>query len=248
MKLRWWRRSHFRTTETFYFIHIRKTAGTSMRQLVDRFFAQDERCPELSEVDLLVKHSKDEIPQYLSQFRFVRGHFRGAAKWFREQPFVFTVLRDPLERTLSEIEQVRRHEADLLHRKLKGRSISELASDADFDRVLNNGQTRVLLAHAGMDYEEMTDDERMKAGCDVVDSLDFVGITELFDTTAQALCSINGWTKPKKSIVANTQITAQRKGLADLSAEDLYTLVQQNTVDMHVYKHARSRFDRECVI
>lgn len=216
-----------------------------MRHLVDRYFTQDERCPVLSEVDMLVKHSPSEIPAYLSQFRFVRGHFRGAAKWFAKQPFTFTVLRDPLERTLSEIEQVRRHEADLLHTKLNGRSISELAQDAEFDRVLKNGQTRVLLAHAGLEYDELTDEERVKAGCEVVDSLDFVGITELFDTTAQALCHMNGWPAPKDSIVANTKITAQRKGVSDLSAEDLYALVQHNAVDMQVYKHARSRFDRE---
>lgn len=75
------------------FIHIQKTAGTSMVRMLSRHYADSF----LSHADYLTKSTEE-----VGATRFVSGHFGYAyAKQFMTDRFSFTFLREPRDRVMS---------------------------------------------------------------------------------------------------------------------------------------------------
>jgi hypothetical protein len=92
-----------REDEALYFLHIPKTAGMTLSNLLDDFFGEDEIFPTHYLPDLSLHsellHSVDD-----AQYRLYRGHFNQYLFDVVTKPLsVITFLRDPIERTLSNI-------------------------------------------------------------------------------------------------------------------------------------------------
>ena len=81
-----------------FFLHIPKTAGSSFRDLLRRRFLPDS---VLSLDEEKIK-SIDEVLPLLNRYPLVQGHLPyETVDYFSKRPFVFTVLRDPVERAIS---------------------------------------------------------------------------------------------------------------------------------------------------
>jgi hypothetical protein len=77
-----------------FFLHIPKTAGTSVRAILQNRFAQSE-C--LFNVQMARFHAEDP-----NRYRLVSGHVGiEYADRFDRPPIVITFLRDPIERAVS---------------------------------------------------------------------------------------------------------------------------------------------------
>jgi len=82
-----------------FFLHIPKTAGTSLRELLSSRFAPAE----------ILAFEREDSPERrqekltrIDRYPFVHGHVPYAlADRFARRPFVATILRDPLERAVS---------------------------------------------------------------------------------------------------------------------------------------------------
>ena len=91
------------------FLHLPKTGGTTLHHHFSTHFTPEETCPE--RFSNLQSYSPDE----LGQWRFFSGHFN--ADEIRRIPrplFIVTVLRDPIERLLSNYYFWKRHKADYI--------------------------------------------------------------------------------------------------------------------------------------
>ena len=84
---------------SLFFLHIPKTAGTSLRELLSCRFAP---------ADILALSGATRARQRaqqladVAQYRFVHGHVPYAlVDRFPRRPFVVTLLRDPLDRAVS---------------------------------------------------------------------------------------------------------------------------------------------------
>lgn len=79
------------------FLHIPKTAGTSVRSFLSRFFAARHICPAVDQ-----RQFRDISPERLRSFRMFSGHFHWHALDQIEGPsFTFSVLRQPVARIVS---------------------------------------------------------------------------------------------------------------------------------------------------
>jgi hypothetical protein len=79
------------------FLHLHKTAGTSVRMFLTGFFRPHEVCPAITHQEL----SALQVER-LRGYRLFAGHFDWAKLDEVEGPsFTFTVLRDPVERVVS---------------------------------------------------------------------------------------------------------------------------------------------------
>lgn len=79
------------------FLHIPKTAGTSVRSFLSRFFAARHICPAVDQ-----RQFRDIPPERLRSFRMFSGHFHWHALDQIEGPsFTFSVLRQPVARIVS---------------------------------------------------------------------------------------------------------------------------------------------------
>gem|GEM_PF-1909254 len=80
------------------FLHIPKTAGSSFRDLLRRRFLPES---VLSLDEERIK-SIDEVLPILNRYRLVQGHLPyESVNHFAKRPFVFTILRDPIDRAIS---------------------------------------------------------------------------------------------------------------------------------------------------
>ena len=87
-----------------YFLHIPKTAGTTLISIIDDHFNLESILHEQVWNKLLLK-----MPETFSQFKLIRGHFGyGLYRILPKKPLFLTMLREPVDRTLSFYEHIRR--------------------------------------------------------------------------------------------------------------------------------------------
>jgi Sulfotransferase family len=130
--------------EQLCFIHIPKTAGTTLTSLLNSKFHQSKICPAEVWSELV------EIPpDRLHQYQLFRGHFfYDINDLIPRKPVYITILRQPIERVISGYEFMRRNpptrtEALTNHHKAKTMSLKEYVSDLE-NPSMSNSQTRHL--------------------------------------------------------------------------------------------------------
>lgn len=99
----------------FFFAHVQKAAGTSLFVQLQRHFERDEIYPDPSDKipgpapTVFVSHLRDRYRVRRDRIRIVTGHFPVRASELLGDDFItLTVVRDPVERTLSFLRHHRR--------------------------------------------------------------------------------------------------------------------------------------------
>lgn len=175
-----------------FFLHIPKTAGTSLRELLSPRFAPAE----------ILAFERGDSPELrgeklarLDRYRFVHGHVPYAlAERFERRPFVATILRDPLERAVSAFHFMqgkvpeRVSAARARDYAAAGRmSIGELIRHEPLaaSRHLGNLQTWLLATpkiHERFEYRDnyrvSVSDSDLERAKEHLAACDFVGLTE----------------------------------------------------------------------
>ena len=92
----------------FFFAHVQKAAGTSLYRQLQRHFEREQIYPDPSEYgvgptrNLLLSQLCDSYRIRRDQIRIVTGHFPVRSRELLGDQFTtLTVVRDPVERTLS---------------------------------------------------------------------------------------------------------------------------------------------------
>ena len=235
--------SQISRNETLCFVHIPKTAGLTLRIILDSRFRWNDICPA-DDYSTLAAFSKDDIGEY----RLVRGHFwQNVGECMSSQPLLMTVLRDPVERTLSQYEYTRREPANgPLYDLVRNMTIEEYLRD-EFLRecFVRDVQTRFIapvsqpvdpnefapLVHLGI---EQAKSNLLK--------FRFVGITERFDDTVRLLAHTLGW-RPINAFLTRNSARGRvaRSQLPRHVVEDILSL---NENDAKLYEFAMELFDQ----
>ena len=236
---------------TLYFLHIPKTAGGTLIYLLDNYFHHSEIFPALLMSDLLkVPH----LVQAINDYRFIRGHFDYSVCHLLEPPFdVFTMLRDPVERSVSQYEHGRRHQ-DATYWDLN-KLVSDTMPFADFltteeaKEFLGNIQTRSFVpewydisnfkwdtAHPVASEEMLLDlaKKRLEAAL-------FVGLQERFADSLRLLLFKLHLPRPKQLISYN--VAEKRSKVSELSREVQNQLRELNNLDIQLYEFGWDLFE-----
>lgn len=225
----------------FFFVHIQKTAGTTLYERLRHHFGPAGVYPDASDGDPVAVAPQLSVDVLLDRWRVrrdairvVAGHFPLCTTELLGEPFTtLTVLRDPVERTLSYL----RH-----HRALtpKDRDVSLEAIYGDefrFRSMVHNQMVKML----ALTPEEMTGGmlttvdftpahlERAKQR---LGGVDVVGLQEHFETFCDELEHRYGWD-------LGAPLVANRTGPTDVAPAFRARIAADNALDVELYDHAR---------
>lgn len=223
------------------FLHIQKTAGTSIVHLARQYYGEN-----------LTSHGDcwNFEPGQLNNVGFVSGHIGYQyAKSLMRNRYSFTFLRDPAERILSmyffcrsrnpnEFEIYEKaHEFDLLGFLEAGQS------DACIRNNIWNNQVWQL-AHGYTHLDTKTVDDYDEA--DLLDlakqhlqEFSFIGFTETFESDARVILAALGLPGTRQMPMVND--SPGRPSLGSVSAEVRLSLDRLTALDRQLYRYAGER-------
>lgn len=239
----------FGPDERLYFLHIHKTAGSTLARILETHFGQGQICPPQTWQQFLALPHSD-----LAQYRLFRGHLLAFSQWLPSRPWVVTFLRDPVERTLSTYDYIRRNDRHRLHRAATPMDLETFLHDPDTAGTVRDLQTRWILANA-FPCESLKDMERQVTALDLdpleiarrqLDGYAFVGLVERFEASVQRLMDTLGWPLfdwMTEHAGDRVNVSEGRVRRDELSPGVLDRILELTVLDRALHEGALHRFD-----
>lgn len=226
--------------ERFFFVHLQKTAGTTLFRRIRHHFGPEAVYPTPEhqvhpEAILDVDYLRDVFERQGDQIRVVTGHFPYCTTELLGVPFkTFSVLREPLARTLSVVRRNRERVpelADATPEEVYGRPFA-LHSFVHNHMVKMLGLTPELMTH-GVSTMVTFDEpflERAKAN---LQRLDVVGVQQDFTAFCDELERRFGW-----DLGENHHANTSSSELGEISEEFKARILHDNAMDVELYRFA----------
>jgi len=232
---------HSKTESIPVFVHIPKTAGTTLHTIMERQYHSDkivtihthiENAAQISRLQQLPTNKKQEI-------QLIKGHtFFGWHEFLPQPCLYFTILRDPIERFISNYFFLLKKKGHPLGQKLVEQNVT-LAEFVNWTGE-DNYQTRYLAKNIGeknldIKNEDCTRQTLELAKKNLAENFAVVGTVEEFDKTLLILKNTFKW----KNIyyrVKNKNI--QRPASSLISQQTLDLIEEKNKFDLELYQYA----------
>lgn len=206
------------------FLHIRKTAGTSIVQMAMDHYGYENVCSHGAYMGML--------PSQLKKFSFVSGHFGyDFAQELISERFSFTFLRKPVERIISLYCFCRTRNPEEF-------PIYRAASDHDFDGFLqaahdnnlvrsyiSNSQVWCLASGPGFTEnacDELPEDEMLDLAIKHASLFSFIGFIETFDDDVRSI--IRALNMKTVQTIRHDNVTKDKIVVSNLSVEAIELL------------------------
>lgn len=242
--------------DALIFLHIPKTAGTSIRKIFERFYDEKDIYPiytkasgmnDMSDFKALPDAEKMKIKVFFGHVSF------GLHNYIPKPCHYVTILRDPVEKIISLYSHVSNIKTNPYYERVKSGNFnisafvkSGMAIETD------NHQTRVI---AGIDPEfgKCTSAILETAEENIKNYFSVVGLSEYFDESVLLMKKAFGWRSPvhislKRMIYGGggapspfyerANVSTNRIRREDLSAEEINTITKYNELDIELYNYA----------
>jgi hypothetical protein len=229
------------TAERFFFVHVMKTGGSTFRQhVLHNFPAAGAVYPD-PELDGNLVAATTRIQRLLAlpkerhaRIRAYTGHFPFVLPRLLDPQLVtLTVLRDPVERTISYLKECKRS-----HPRLQGRPLEEIYEDtAVFFSFICDHQTKIFSMtpadrlESYMEYIEI-DEERLRIAKANLEAVDVVGLNSAFDDFLADVQRRYGWEIRERP---NRRVSKEPWDVSDSFRERIAT---DNANDVAFYRFA----------
>ena len=258
-------------TEQIYFLHIPKTAGTSLRKVIEAQFSPEEICPcsVMQELSEMVRRDASELAAY----PLIAGHMGySLVSLLPTTPRVITMLRDPVARTISRFNYMKQHvtrsvRAPWGHERFLDHDVSiddflafkptrqlitnfqvrNLAQDFDLTQTYTDFDGNAIISKMNKLFAYtstgMSDEDLLSRAKSRLASFEFVGITERFTESVELLRSTFGWEVSMNVPFLNA--SSLSTGLdCPLSKQTLADLQACTSLDAELYAFANELFEQ----
>ena len=230
-----------KTKQTAIFFHIVKTAGTTLHQIIDRHYQPDETY-WIGTKGHPLEHFTSLSEADRAKIRLLRGHMVFGLHTFLPGPSIyFTLLRDPVERTLSYYYFIRRTPEHYCHDLITSNDMSlEEFLENKADDLIINGQTRVLAGKKW--HKECTEGAVEAAKRNLREHFTIVGLVERFDETLHLLKRALNW---QNLYYIRQNVGTNRPGMDGLPPATLDAVIKANQFDIELYQYATELFEEK---
>jgi hypothetical protein len=232
----------------FFFAHVQKAAGTSLFVQLQRHFDRDQIYPDASDAVsgpapvLFVSHLRERYRVRRDRIRIVTGHFPVRASELLGDDFItLTVVRDPVERTLSFLRHHRRRTpAD------SDRSLEELYDDPiRFHGLIHNNMVKMfslspeeMIAGDGlMTHVKDFTPARLERAKEQLAHIDVLGIDVQFHEFVDELDARFDWQ-------LGAPMHANRTEPDDVAPSFRRRIADDNVGDVELFDFARNLYER----
>jgi hypothetical protein len=225
-------------TDRYFFLHLQKTGGSALKMRLRHHFGERAvyPCPDDGELpDAVIRpaHLIDRVAARGEEIRVIAGHFPLATLELLPGDYrTFTLLREPVERTLSFL----RHQVRVGNTTTT--DLVELYEDPFRYRMLHNHMTKMLALNAEKTLSggailadvEMSE-ELLEVACQRLQSVDVVGIQERHEEFVAELEREFGW-----DLGPHLSVNQTKGEPVDAAFRD--RIAQDNALDVALYEYA----------
>lgn len=232
-------------SDTFCFIHIPKTAGTSFRLMLYKNFRQSSIFFNACDLE----KNNDRYPDYLDYIKHTPDTFAKIKLLVGHFPFAVSnsipgkvktmcFLRNPIDRALSQLSFY-----PFYFNEFEGQSLEQIFEQKK--KEFNNMQVRYLADKNIEDTPYFSDwnyldDKGLELAKENLESCDFVGLTERFRESFSLATKTFGW-KPQKVQKVNTMNVDYKKQFSESLKNSIKEEVQY---DLELYQFAQQLFKK----
>lgn len=246
-------RAPVRTTDAapgplYFFLHLQKTGGTSLFIRLRNHFGERAVYPmpeyERSfETSFGIEPLIERFARHRHEIRVVSGHLPYCVPELLGEPFTtFTVLREPVARSLSFLRQQR-----VQVPQFRDLTLTEIYADPmRREWLMTNHMVRMLSLtaeqmRAGPDMVPVPDEERLGQACTNLAEMDAVGVQEHFDEFCDELTFRYGWDLGER-------VTANRSTHHDTDPGLIERIEADNQADIELYRFALDLRQRRAAV
>jgi glycosyltransferase involved in cell wall biosynthesis len=217
------------------FLHIPKTAGTSLRSVVTKVYGKYgvvSLYPPFSEAEL------EDARRRLASASALIGHLDfGIHRRLDIDARYVTLLRDPVQRVLSLYGHMERNPQTTYYKQIRdGMRVREFL-DA-FGHQANNHMVRILSGYGGAGF--LDDESVLRQALDNLERhFAFIGFTEEFEKSLQALARCLGWSRVPEIPHLNA---APKRAPHTTDEETLEVIRRYNRLDQRLFEWAREKW------
>jgi hypothetical protein len=228
---------------TVIFVHIPKTAGTTLNGIIDWHYRKKDIYT--FGIDGSIDDFKNLSESRRSRIRLLRGHVGfGIHEYLPGPSSYFTILREPIDRVISYYWYVRRTPESFWYNLITSNNMSlQDLVESKQDTMLHNGQTRFLCgmksAHE-MGFSQCAERELEIAKKNLRDNFAVVGLAERFDETLILLKRAFGW---RMLLYIPLNVSVERSPCEELPKATRDTIVEANLLDIQLYQYAAILFE-----
>jgi hypothetical protein len=229
-----------RTEPLLTFVHIPKTGGTTVSYVMWRQFSRGQVINiDGSTVEEVNRRWNRMEPEQRAHVRCIRGHLPFAPELFAPRAALFfTILRDPVQRVISEYYYNLTGPKRMLYDPLvRDRMTLDQFVRSELSAQVHNGQTRML---AGAKTDATPRELLDLAIANLHKHMAVVGITERLDGTLLLCRAVLGW---RHVIYRSVNLTLRRPALRAISPATLSAIEQANSLDRELYRVGCARFE-----
>ena len=260
----------FYKNETLYFLHIAKTAGTSLINILDQYYEADEISP------VTLSHQITEMgPDALLNYKLIRGHLGCAPinifNQYNKKINIVTFLRDTVLRSISHYNHLLRHKDHWLYNHLPSGNLT-LAEFLQFPparKLITNFQTRNLALYFELLNKVFYDENGNKLSNNMgnlltfaklpkiynhsdylldnakktLDKARFVGITEYFSESVNVMMQ-EIFPFQKNTDYFENIAPSDMLSKMDVTDKEINEIRDLNNLDIEIYEYAKEIFKK----
>lgn len=232
-------------SDTIIFLHIPKTAGTTINQILQRQYKPEQIFFLGANAQASIKNYQKLAMEEKQAIRLVAGHTAyGFHRYTPGSSTYFTFLREPVARVASFYHYVKNSEQHYLNNAV----VNEFSGIGPFiksgiTRMVDNGQTRMISGTwLEPEYGAVNSEIFEQAKRNLTQSFDVVGLTERFDATLLLLQESFGWREIRYLRQNVTKVAREDRELSTIEKEVIFNF---NQWDLALYAHAQELFEQQ---